>query len=61
MWDDLLRALALMMVFEGIMPFLAPRGYRAAMTQMANMPDKSLRVIGLVSMLAGVVLIYLVR
>ncbi len=61
MWGDLLTAAALMMVFEGIMPFLSPRGYRSAMTQMANMPDRTLRIIGLVSMLAGVLVLYLSR
>lgn len=61
MWADLLAALALVLVIEGLMPFLSPAGFKRTMGQVSQMPDRNLRTIGLVSMIAGVVLLYLVR
>lgn len=60
-WSDLLSALALVLVIEGIMPFISPKNWRNTMLQAAQLPDKSLRMIGIVSMLLGVILLYLMR
>lgn len=60
-WQDLWVALALVMVIEGMMPFLSPQSMRRAFAQIAQMDDKTLRWAGLVSMVVGVVLLYLVR
>lgn len=59
MWEDVLRAVALMLVFEGMMPFLSPDGWRQAMAQAGRMSDKTLRTIGFVSMMTGVLVLYL--
>lgn len=61
MWNDLLAALALVLVIEGLMPFLSPAGFRRTMEQVSRVPDRTLRTIGLVSMAAGVGLLYLIR
>ena len=61
MWGDLLSALALVLVIEGLMPFLSPGGFRRAMEQAVNLPDRTLRSVGLVSMAIGVGMLYLVR
>ena len=61
MWHELLVALALLFVIEGIWPFLNPRGLRQALLNIASQGDHSLRTAGLVSMLAGVALLYLVN
>lgn len=61
MWDDLLSAMALVLVFEGLLPFLTPTGYRKAMLSMIAMNDRQLRTAGLVSMIGGVLLLYLFR
>lgn len=61
MWDDLLAAIALMLVIEGLMPFLSPRTMRSTMAQVSRLPDNSLRVVGLVSMVGGALLLWLVR
>jgi len=61
MWHDLFSALALVMVIEGLLPFLNPAGFRRAMLAMTEMSDRQLRSASLFSMLAGVVLLYLVR
>ncbi len=60
-WQDLLAALALMLVLEGILPFLNPRRYRDMLRMLDRMDDATVRRIGLVSMLIGVGLLYLVR
>jgi uncharacterized protein YjeT (DUF2065 family) len=59
--NELLSALALVMVIEGILPFLSPRTMRSYMMQMSQMDDRSLRITGLVAMIAGVILLYLVK
>lgn len=61
MWDELLTALGLLLVLEGILPFLSPSAYRQAIMQMLSQPDRLLRLIGLGSMLAGLLLLYLIR
>jgi uncharacterized protein YjeT (DUF2065 family) len=60
-WQDLLTALALLLVLEGIFPFLNPRGLRRTLLQAIELPDKVLRGIGLGSMVIGVLLLYLIR
>jgi uncharacterized protein YjeT (DUF2065 family) len=61
MWDDLVRAIALVLVIEGILPFLSPDGWRQAMMQAGRLPDRALRSVGLVSMLIGVLILFLMR
>ncbi len=58
---ELLTALALMLVLEGILPFLSPDALRRVIRQMAAMNTRSLRLSGLFSMLTGLLLLYLVR
>lgn len=58
---SLLLASALMLVIEGVMPFLNPATFRRALIQMTAMPDKHLRMIGLFSMVLGLVILYWVN
>jgi hypothetical protein len=51
-------ATALMLVIEGIMPFLSPHGFKRALLQMAAMSDRSIRLFGFFSMIAGLILLY---
>ena len=60
-WNVMWVATALMLVIEGILPFLKPDAMRKALTMMAQMDDRSMRISGLVSMAVGVVLLYLVQ
>lgn len=60
-WSDLFAALALYLVLEGIMPFLNPEGVKRLLLALAGMQDRALRLCGLASMTAGLVLLYLVR
>ena len=61
MWHDLFAAIALMLVFEGIMPFLNPQHFRRTLIGVARLRDHTLRVAGLAAMVAGVLLLYAVR
>ncbi|RTZ74476.1 MAG: DUF2065 domain-containing protein [Gammaproteobacteria bacterium] len=60
-WQDLLAALALMLVLEGILPFLNPKRYRNLLKMLDEMDDATVRRIGFISMLLGLGLLYLVR
>lgn len=59
MGSRLLEAVALLLVLEGIMPFLSPSSVRRLLERVNELGDRSLRVAGLASMLAGVALLYL--
>lgn len=61
MWRDLLAAVALLLVLEGILPFANPQGVRRIWLMMAQMDDRSLRVAGLISMGLGLLLLNWVR
>ena len=61
MWDDLLAACALVLVIEGILPFASPRTVRKMWENISIMPDRVLRMLGLFSMLVGLILLYLLR
>lgn len=53
MWDTLFSALALMLVFEGLLPFLSPQRWRRVFEQATRLSDGQLRFLGLSSMLGG--------
>ena len=59
MWGNLLDAFALLLVLEGIMPFLSPSSVRRLLARLNELGDGSLRIAGLASMVVGVVLLYL--
>jgi uncharacterized protein YjeT (DUF2065 family) len=61
MWIDLLIALSLVMVIEGIVPFLSPGAMRKMVRMVGEMDDHSLRIAGLISMLLGILMLYLVN
>lgn len=60
-WLDLATAFALYLVLEGMMPFLNPQGTRRMMETFSRLADSQLRVAGLASMGAGVLLLWAVR
>jgi len=61
MWKELAIALCLVLVIEGILPFLYPGRWRALALSIADVPDRTMRMAGLVSMLTGTLLLYLIR
>ncbi len=60
-WQDLWSALALVLVIEGILPFLNPEGYKNTMQQLSSLPPATLRRIGFASMMGGLLFLYLIR
>lgn len=61
MWHDLLVAVSLMLVIEGLLPFLSPSGFKEAMQMISQTDDGVIRYGGLISMLGGVAMLYLVN
>ncbi len=61
MWEELWIAFALILVIEGIIPFINPTGWRETLRTISEMDDKNLRIIGLLSMIFGVILLYIVH
>ena len=60
MGDILLPALALMLVIEGLLPFLVPAVWRETFRRLTEMSDGQIRFIGLTSMLIGLLILYFV-
>jgi uncharacterized protein YjeT (DUF2065 family) len=57
MLEELGRALGLMLVFEGIIPFLSPNRWRDMAASLASVDDRAMRFVGLLSMLIGLCLL----
>jgi uncharacterized protein len=60
MGTALLMAFALMLIFEGLLPFVAPARWREAFLRMARLEDGQIRFVGLTAMAAGVLILILV-
>ena len=60
-WSDLAAAFGLLLVFEGLLPFANPGGIRRAMAALALLADHQLRIAGLASIAAGLLLLWFVR
>ncbi len=61
MADLILGAFALMLVFEGLLPFLSPKGWRQVFERATKMSDGQIRFLGLTSMLIGLLALALWR
>ncbi|WP_419832842.1 DUF2065 domain-containing protein [Endozoicomonas atrinae] len=59
--QQLLIAFSLMLVLEGVVPFLYPHRWRQLVSRLAEIDDRQLRIAGLISMLVGVALLYLIN
>ncbi|HYM35378.1 MAG TPA: DUF2065 domain-containing protein [Steroidobacteraceae bacterium] len=60
-WSDLGAAFALYLILEGIFPFMNPQALKRTLLALTQLQDRQLRIFGLVSMLAGIALLYLVH
>ena len=61
MGTALLMALALMLILEGVLPFLAPSLWRDTFRRITQMNDGQIRFVGLSSMIVGLLLLWWVR
>lgn len=59
--STLMTAVALMLVIEGLLPFLLPTVWRDAFRRLTEMSDGQIRFVGLSSMLAGLLLLFLTK
>jgi len=57
MGQDLLTALALVLIIEGLLPLLAPSAWQRAMQELSKSNPRIIRIGGIISMLAGAVLL----
>lgn len=61
MMQDLLTAFALLLIIEGLMPGIAPAAWQKYLSEIIRMDPKTIRVVGIVSMLAGALLLQYVH
>ena len=61
MGTTLLMAFALMLVIEGLFPFLAPSAWRETFRRLMQLTDGQIRFFGLTSMIAGLLLLWAAR
>ncbi|MEM9304433.1 MAG: DUF2065 domain-containing protein [Pseudomonadota bacterium] len=59
--QDLLAALALVLVLEGILPFLNPGGWREAVKRLGDLDSRTIRIAGGLSMITGLIVLQFVR
>jgi hypothetical protein len=60
-WDVLWAAVALVLVLEGLLPFLWPTGWRQTFQKLLQLRDGQLRFFGLTSILLGLLALLLLR
>ena len=57
LWQDLVRAFGLVLVLEGLWPFLSPERWRGAILRVSSLDDRLLRGFGLAMMISGVIVL----
>jgi uncharacterized protein YjeT (DUF2065 family) len=57
----ILTALGLMLIFEGLLPFIAPQAWRETFKRMIELKDGQLRFVGIISIIGGLLLMFLSR
>ena len=60
-WQELLVAMALVLVWEGLMPTINPSGFRSLLSTLQELDDKKLRIMGLSSMILGAFLVFIIK
>lgn len=60
MWESLAQALCLVLIIEGILPFVDPKRWRRLVFTLAAVTDRQVRLVGLGSMLLGALLLCLI-
>lgn len=61
MWESFVQAFALMLVFEGLLPFVGPSRYKEVMMRLIESPEGTLRIYGLISMALGACILHFVH
>jgi uncharacterized protein YjeT (DUF2065 family) len=58
-WDAFWTALALVLVLEGLLPFMSPGTWKRTFARLLELQDGQLRFFGLCSMLLGLALFWM--
>ncbi|MEC7859706.1 MAG: DUF2065 domain-containing protein [Pseudomonadota bacterium] len=58
MWHEIITTIALLLIIEGMIPFISPDSYKKFVVKMSELNDYNLRLIGLVSMIIGVLILF---
>ncbi len=58
MWHEIITAIALVLIIEGMIPFISPDSYKNFVVKMSKLNDYNLRLIGLISMIIGVLILF---
>ena len=61
MWQEIITALGLVLILEGILPFLSPDRLRKSMLAATELDDSTLRIVGFCSMVFGLIIIYWIK
>ncbi len=61
MWPTLLTAFALMLLLEGLLPFIAPKAWRETFRRITELADGQIRFLGLSSIVVGVILLFILK
>ena len=61
MWQEIAIGLGLVLIIEGMLPFLSPQKWLQMLAQIAQMNDNGIRLAGLMSMSAGLILLIVVN
>ena len=61
MLEDMIRAVGLMLVFEGVLPFLMPDRWQSLLLSMTSIDQRYIRAIGLTSMMLGLSMLIFMR
>ena len=61
MWTEILTAVALVLIIEGLLPFASPGRYRQMVAQIVSLNDNNIRLTGFVVIVIGLVLLFIVR
>ncbi len=60
-WSDLLAALALVLILEGLVLFAAPKAWKRMVAQLLPQPERQLSTVGGVMVIAGLIGLYFIR
>ncbi len=60
-WHQLLIGFCMVLILEGILPFLYPQRWRSLVQQLAQVSNQALRITGLMSMMIGVIVLYMIN
>ena len=61
MLEDMIRAVGLILVFEGVLPFLMPERWQRLLLSMTSIDQRYIRAVGLTSMLLGLSMLIFMR